>query len=48
MHDVSPDTVSRTRTAVIDFLADVEALVDACARGDVAPQQWSLSDMQTA
>lgn len=48
VHDVTPETVSRARAAVVDFLADVEALVDACARGDVAPQRWSLPDVQTA
>ncbi|GAA1892918.1 SAV_6107 family HEPN domain-containing protein [Williamsia serinedens] len=48
VHDVPGETVSATRSAVVDFLADVEALVDACARGEVAPQRWSPSDMQTA
>jgi hypothetical protein len=48
VHDVSRDTVATTRSAVVDFLADVEALVDACARGDVAPQRWSPAEMRTA
>lgn len=48
VHEVPAETVTTTRRAVVDFLADVEALVDACARGDVAPQRWSSPDMRTA
>ena len=48
VHDVPPATIAFTRRAVVDFLADVEALVDACAHGDVAPQQWSRPDTRTA
>ncbi|MFD0927096.1 SAV_6107 family HEPN domain-containing protein [Williamsia deligens] len=47
-HDVPRSTVLATRTAVADFLADVEALVEDCAHGDVAPQRWSRPDVRTA
>lgn len=33
VHDVPPATIEATRAAVVEFLADVETLVDSCARG---------------